>query len=143
MGIPLCVICCFSLAAFNIFSLCLIFISSVNMCLGLFHLGFTLFGTLWVSWTWWAISFSILGKSSTIISSSMYSFPFFLSTSSGTPMIKMLRCTTLSQRSLSLFSFLLLLFLSLLHLFLPFYLPPNLSYLRPHLFQCWFPPECF
>ena len=34
MGIPLCVICCFSLAAFNICSLCLIFVNLINMCLG-------------------------------------------------------------------------------------------------------------
>ena len=46
MGIPLCVICCFSLAACNICSLCLIFINLINMCLGVFHLGFILFGTL-------------------------------------------------------------------------------------------------
>ena len=46
MGIPLCVICCFSLAAFNICSLCLIFVNLINMCLGVFHLGFILFGTL-------------------------------------------------------------------------------------------------
>ena len=46
MGIPLCVICCFSLAAFNSCSLCLIFINLINMCLGVFHLGFILFGTL-------------------------------------------------------------------------------------------------
>ena len=32
MGIPLYVICCFSLAAFNIFSLYLIFDSLINMC---------------------------------------------------------------------------------------------------------------
>ena len=51
MGIPLCVICCFSLAALNICSLCLIFVNWINMCLGVFHLGFILFGTLWVSWT--------------------------------------------------------------------------------------------
>ena len=38
MGIPLCVICCFSLAAFNICSLCLIFVNLINMCLGVFHL---------------------------------------------------------------------------------------------------------
>ena len=49
MGIPLCVICCFSLAAFNIYSLCLIFVNLINMCLGVFRLGFILFGTLWVS----------------------------------------------------------------------------------------------
>ena len=29
------------------------------------------------------------------------------------------------------------LFYSLLHLFLPFYLPPHLSYLLPQLFYCW------
>ena len=46
MGIPLCVICCFSFAAFNICSLCLIFVSLINMCLGVFRLGFILFGTL-------------------------------------------------------------------------------------------------
>ena len=44
MGIPLCVICCFSLAAFNICSLCLIFVNLINMCLGVFCLGFILFG---------------------------------------------------------------------------------------------------
>ena len=47
MGILLCVICCFTLAAFNICSLCLIFVNLINMCLGVFHLGFILFGTLW------------------------------------------------------------------------------------------------
>jgi len=30
-------------------SLCLIFVNLINMCLGVFHLGFILFGTLWVS----------------------------------------------------------------------------------------------
>ena len=109
MGIPLCVICCFSLAAFNICSLCLIFINLINMCLGVFHLGFIWFGTLWVSWTWVAISSPILGKLSTIISSSIFLCPFFLS-SSGTPMIQMLGHLTLSQRSLRLSSFLLIRF---------------------------------
>ena len=69
MGIPLSVICCFSLVAFNIRSLCLIFVNLIKMCLGVFHLGFILFGTLWVSWTWVITSFPILGKFSTIISS--------------------------------------------------------------------------
>ena len=62
MGIPLCVICCFSLAAFNICSLCLIFVNLINMYLGVFHLGFILFGTLCVSWTWVIISFPIFGS---------------------------------------------------------------------------------
>ena len=143
MGIPLCVICCFSLAAFNICCLCLIFVNLINMCLGVFHLGFILLGTLWVSWTWVAISFPILGKFSAIISSSNFSWPFFLSSSSGTPMIRILGCLTLSQRSLRLSSFLLILFSSLFHLFPPFYLLPHVSYLLSPLFYSWIPPECF
>ena len=105
MGISLCIICCFSLASFNICSLCLIFINLINMCLWVFHLQFILFWTLWVSWIWVAISFPILGKFSTTISSSIFSWPFFLS-SSGTPMIQILGHLTLSQRSLRLSSFL-------------------------------------
>ena len=91
MGIPLCVICCFSLAAFNICSLCLIFVNLINMCLGVFHLRFILFGTLWVSWTWVAISFPILGKFSAIISSSIFLWPFCLS-SSRTPIVGLQNC---------------------------------------------------
>ena len=108
MGIPFCVI--FPLTAFNICSLCLIFVSLINMCLGVFHLGFILFGTLWVSWTWVAISFPILGKFSTIITSNIFSCPFLLSTFTGTPMFQMLGHFTLSLRSLRLSSFLLVLF---------------------------------
>ena len=110
MGIPLCDICCFSLAAFNICSLCLIFVNLINMCLVVFHLGFILFGTLWVSWTWVIIPFPILGKFSTIISSSIFSWSFFLSSFSGTPMIQMLERLILSWRSLRLSSFLLICF---------------------------------
>ena len=49
MGIPLYIIYCFSLAAFNICSLCLIFVILINLCLGIFLLEFILFGSLWVS----------------------------------------------------------------------------------------------
>ena len=38
MGIPLCVICCFSLAAFNTFCLCVIFVSLINIFLTCFSL---------------------------------------------------------------------------------------------------------
>ena len=60
MGIPLYVICCFSLAAFYIFSLYLIFDSLINMCLGVFLFGFILYGTVCASWTWLTISFPIV-----------------------------------------------------------------------------------
>ena len=68
------------------------------------------------------ISFPILGKFSAIMS--IFSWPFFLSSSSGTPMIRILGHFTLSQRSLRLSSFLLILFSfsSLLHFrFIYFY----------------------
>ena len=51
MGFPFYVTCCFSRAAFNILSLCLVFVSLISMCLGVFLLGFILYGTLCVSWT--------------------------------------------------------------------------------------------
>ena len=50
-GFPCMFICCFSLAACNILSLYLIFDSLINMCLGMFLLGFILYGTLCASWT--------------------------------------------------------------------------------------------
>ena len=84
MGIPLCVICCFSLAAFNICSLCLIFVNLINTCFGVFRFGFIVFGTLCISWTWVIISFPILGKFSMIISSSIFFlFVFFYCTQQG------------------------------------------------------------
>ena len=46
MGVPLYVICYFSLFAFTILSLSLIFVSLIAMCLGVFLLGFILPGTL-------------------------------------------------------------------------------------------------
>ena len=98
----------FPLLLFNICSLSLIFVNLINMCLGVFLLGFILFGTPWVSWTWVIISFPILGKFSTIISSRIFSWSFFMSSSSGTPMIRMLGHLTLSWRSLRLSSFLLI-----------------------------------
>ena len=58
-----------------IFPLCVSFLIFWLICnLGVFHLEFILFWSLWVSWTWVAI----LGKFLTIISSSIYSCPFFV-----------------------------------------------------------------
>ena len=105
MGVPLYVICCISLAAFNNFSLSLFFANLIIMCLGMFLLGFILYGTLCASWTWMAISFPTLGNFSTIISSNIFSGPFSLSSPSGTPIMRMLLHLTLSQRSLRLSSF--------------------------------------
>ena len=51
MGFPLYVYCSFSLAAFNILSLCLVFVSLISMCLDVFLLGFILYGILCASWT--------------------------------------------------------------------------------------------
>lgn len=70
MGIPLYIICCFSLDALNSFPMCLIFVSLVKMFCGIFLFRFILFGTLWASWSWVSISFSILGNVLIIISSS-------------------------------------------------------------------------
>ena len=111
MGFPLYVTCFFCLADFNILSLCLVFVSLISMCLGMFLLGFILCGTLPASWTWLSISFPMLGKFSTIISSKIFPYPFFFSSSSGIPIIRMLEHLILSQRSLSLSSVLFILFI--------------------------------
>ena len=97
---------CFSLAAFNILSLCLVCFSLISMCLGVFLLGFIMYGTLCASWTWLTISFSMLQKFSTIISSKIFLYAFFFSSSSGTTVIQILVHLILSQRSLRLSSFL-------------------------------------
>ena len=76
IGFPLYVTCCFSLAAFNIPSLCLVFVSLISMCLGVFLLGFILYGTLHDSCIWLTNSFSMLGKFSTVISSKIFSYHF-------------------------------------------------------------------
>ena len=87
IGFPFYVTCCFSLAAFNILSLCLVFVSLISMCLGMFLFRFILYGTLCASWTSLTISFQLF---STIISSKNFSYPFFFPSSSGTPINGML-----------------------------------------------------
>ena len=108
MDVPLYVICCFPLVAFNTLPLSLIFIHLITLYLGVFLLGFILPETLYASWTWLTISFPILGKFSGIISS-MFSQVISLS-SSGTPIMQMLVHLMFSQRSCKLFSFIFILF---------------------------------
>ena len=74
MGFLLYVACFFSLAAFNILSLCLVFVSLISMCLGMFLLGFILFVPLGLDY-----SLSMLREFSTITSSKFFSYPFFFS----------------------------------------------------------------
>lgn len=51
MGFPFYVTCCFSLAAFNILSLCLVFVCLINMCCSMFLFRFIPCGTLCASWS--------------------------------------------------------------------------------------------
>ena len=145
MGSPLYGTCCFSLAAFNILSLCLVFLSLISMCLGVFLLGFILYGTHCASWTSMPISFSMLGKFSTIISSKIFSYPFFSSYSSGTPILLMLVHLIWSQKSLRLSSalFIFLLYTAFQKLFPPFYLPAHWFVLLLQIFCYWFLLEYF
>ena len=80
------------------------------MYFSVFLVGFILYGTLCASWTCVTISFPRLVKFSTIISSNIFSDPFFFSSSSGTPIVQMLVRLVLSQRSLRLSSILFILF---------------------------------
>ena len=112
MGIPLCVICCFSLAAFNVCSLCLIFVKLINMFLGGVSpwvypfgdsLGFLDLGDYFLPHFREVFNYYLL-KDFLMV---------FLSSSSGTPIIRMLEHFILSWRSLRLSSFLLFFFFPL------------------------------
>ena len=101
MGIPLCVICCFSLIAFSIFS-CLIFISLINMCVSVFLLGFILNGILCTFWTCFLSHVGVVfaRKFSTLplpVFSESLSLSLFLLR---TPIMWMLVYLILSKRSL-------------------------------------------
>ena len=132
MGILLCIICYFSLAAFNSCSLCLIFVNLINMYLGVFCFGFIMFGTL---------GFLDLGdyflshcRELFIYYLLKYFLMVFLFSSSGTPMTRILGHLTLSQRSLRLSSFLLILFF--------FFSPPCFIYFYNSIFYLTYPIFC-
>ena len=59
------------------------------MYLGVVFFG-NLFGTLCASWTWMSVFFPRLGKFSAIMPLNMFSAPFSLSSSFGTPIMPML-----------------------------------------------------
>jgi len=107
MGICLCVICCVSLAAFNICSLC--FWSLLICVLGCFSLGLSCLGLsaflelgdyflphLREVFNYYLLKYFLM----------VFLFLLFF----GTPMIRLLGVLTLSQKSLRLSSFLLILF---------------------------------
>ena len=97
MGVPLYVTCCFSLVAFNILSLSLIFATLTTMCLAVVLFELILSETLCAYWTWVSVSFPKLEMFSAIMSSRKFSAPFSLSSNSGTPIMQML-CLMLSLK---------------------------------------------
>ena len=62
MGFPLYVTCCFSLAAFNILTLCLIFVHLISLCLGSFSLGLSCMGLFVPLGLDWLFSFLCWGN---------------------------------------------------------------------------------
>ena len=81
MRVPLYIIYLFSLVAFNIISLTLLFVSLIAMYLSVFLLEFILPETL-DSGIWLTISFHMLGKFSAIMSSNIFSAPISVSCNS-------------------------------------------------------------
>ena len=140
MGVPLYVVCSFSLVAFSILSLSLIFASLITVCLSVFFLGFILPGILYGSWTWLTICFPMFGKFSALISSNIFSGPFSLFSPSGTPIMEMLVHLMLSKRFLRLSSFLFFFLYSVLWQWFPPFCPPcHLYVVLPQFFHYWFP----
>ena len=133
-----------SFTSFNFFFyLCLVFFSLIKCVLVCFYLAYSV---------WDSLGFLDLGGyflfhvreffNYSLLKYFLILFLFF--SSSVTPLIRMLVCLMLSQRSLRLSSFLFILVLHsvLLQSFPPFYLPAHLSILLPY-FCYWFFPVYF
>ena len=112
-----------SLDAFNICSLCLIFVNLINMCLGVSPLVYP----VWDSLGFLDLGDYFLPHFREVFNNYLkyflmvFLFVFFFWDFYDSNMGRF----TLSQRSLRLSSFLLILFSSLIHLFLPFNLLPH------------------
>ena len=123
MWIPLCVFCCFSLAAFHICSLCLIFINFINMCLWVFW--------PWVYLVWDSLGFLDLGGYFLLHFRKVFDYyilNYFLM-----PFLFVVFFWDTYDLNVGAFN-IVFLFSSLLYLFPQFYLPLHLSSLLPQLF---------
>ena len=80
VGFPFHALFPFSLVAFNILSLSLIFVSLITVCVSVFLLSISCL-VLCTSWTWLTISFLVLGKLPAVIFSNISLGPFCLSLS--------------------------------------------------------------
>ena len=120
--------CCFYIC-----SLCLIFVNLINMCLGVFRLGFILFGTLCFLdlgdyflphfrevFNYYFLKYFLM----------VFLFVFFFWDSYNSDVEAFNIVPEVSEVVLIFFKF----FFPLFHLYLPFYLLPHLSYLLPPLF---------
>lgn len=112
MGVSLYVMCCFSLAAFNVPYLSLNFIILIIIiCLGEFLFGLILFGLSVLPITACLFPFSISEKCRAFILLNIFYVTFCLSSPSKTPIRQMLMCLMLSHKSLKPSSFYFLFFI--------------------------------
>ena len=105
MGVPLYVKLLLFLAAFNIFSLSLIFAILIIMCLGVVLFGLILFWPYCVYWTWMSVFFPRLRKFSALMSSGMLYTAFSFLFASGTSIMQILVHLMLFHKSIQLSSF--------------------------------------
>ena len=132
MGIPLYVICCFSLAASNIFSLFLIFDSLINLCLGV---------SLWVYPVWYSLCFLdlidyFLSHIREVFHYNLFKYflrPFLFLFFFWDPYNSNVGVFNVVPEVSQFFSFFFL-YSAPWQLFPPFFLPAHLSVLLPQLF---------